>query len=95
VATSLHDTYHVDYIAPGHCTGEPTFAALQKAFGDRYIYAGLGTTLGVGANPRAESDPNASSNLSEGDLRSYRALLAQNNDFKESGSEVGRLAQVQ
>src|ERR1700676_2729527 len=24
VATSLHDTYHVDYIAPGHCTGEPT-----------------------------------------------------------------------
>src|ERR1700731_4197479 len=22
VATSLHDTYHVDYVAPGHCTGE-------------------------------------------------------------------------
>ena len=95
VATSLHDTYHVDYIAPGHCTGEPTFAALQKAFGDRYLYAGLGTMLGVGANPRAESDLKASSNLSESDLRSYRALLAQSEDFKESGPEVGRFAQVQ
>jgi len=95
VAASLHDTYHVDYIAPGHCTGEPTFAALQKVFGDRYIYAGLGTTLGVGANPRAESDPKASSNLSEGDLRSYRALLGEDEDVRESGSEVVRFAQVQ
>src|SRR5437764_1398446 len=71
VATSLHDTYHVDYIAPGHCTGEPTFTPLQNTFGDRYIYAGLGTTMGVGAHPRAESAPKASSSLSEGDLRSY------------------------
>jgi metal-dependent hydrolase (beta-lactamase superfamily II) len=30
VAASLHDTYKVDYIAPGHCTGVPTFAALQR-----------------------------------------------------------------
>jgi len=96
VATSLHDTYHVDYIAPGHCTGEPTFAALQKAFGDRYVYAGLGARLDVGANPRAETAPKASSTLGEGDLRSYRALLAQSDDFKESGPdpEVGRFAQV-
>jgi 7,8-dihydropterin-6-yl-methyl-4-(beta-D-ribofuranosyl)aminobenzene 5'-phosphate synthase len=35
----------VDYIAPGHCTGEPAFTALQKAFGDHYVYAGLGQTL--------------------------------------------------
>jgi len=48
VAVALHDTYKVDYIAPGHCTGEATFAALQQTFGDRYRYAGLGTTLGVG-----------------------------------------------
>src|SRR5579864_6332118 len=27
IAATLHDTYRVDYIAPGHCTGEPTFAA--------------------------------------------------------------------
>src|SRR6266436_5624494 len=69
VVTALHDTYKVDYIAPGHCTGEPTFAALQKAFGDRYLYAGLGTTLAVGANPRAESGPKASNTFSEDDLR--------------------------
>jgi hypothetical protein len=49
----------------------------------------------VGANPRAESDPKASSNLSEGDLRSYRALLGEDEDVRESGSEVVRFAQVQ
>ncbi|MDB6101471.1 MAG: hypothetical protein JWO52_1470, partial [Gammaproteobacteria bacterium] len=81
-------------IAPGHCTGEPTFAALQKAFGDRYLYAGLGTTLGVGANPRADSGARASNILSEGDLRSYRTLLAESDDFENSRPEAVRLAQV-
>ena len=47
---ALKDTFKVENIAPGHCTGEPTFAALKKAFGDRYLYAGLGTTLPLGAN---------------------------------------------
>jgi len=94
VTAALHDTYKVDYIAPGHCTGEPTFAALQKAFGDRYLYAGLGTTLAVGANPRSESGPKASNVLSEGDLRSYRKLLAQSDGFEDSGSEAVRLTQV-
>ena len=94
VATALHDTYKVDYIAPGHCSGEPTFAALQKAFGDRYLYAGLGTTLGVGANPRAGSNARTSNILSEGDLRSYRTLLAESDDFEDSGPEAVRLAQV-
>jgi 7,8-dihydropterin-6-yl-methyl-4-(beta-D-ribofuranosyl)aminobenzene 5'-phosphate synthase len=86
VVAALHDTYKVDYIAPGHCTGEPTFAALQKAFGDRYLYAGLGGTLGVGANPRAESDRRAPDVLSEGDLRDYRTLLAQSDDVEGGGS---------
>jgi 7,8-dihydropterin-6-yl-methyl-4-(beta-D-ribofuranosyl)aminobenzene 5'-phosphate synthase len=45
IVTALHDTFRVQYIAPGHCTGEPAFAALKTAFGDRYLYAGLGTTL--------------------------------------------------
>jgi 7,8-dihydropterin-6-yl-methyl-4-(beta-D-ribofuranosyl)aminobenzene 5'-phosphate synthase len=45
IVTALHDQFKVDYIAPGHCTGEPAFTALQKAFGDHYIYAGLGQTL--------------------------------------------------
>ncbi len=94
VATALLNTYKVDYIAPGHCTGEPTFAALQKAFGDRYLYAGLGTTLGVGANPRAESDRTATYALDESDLHRYRMLLAQSDDLGDSGPEAVRLAQA-
>jgi 7,8-dihydropterin-6-yl-methyl-4-(beta-D-ribofuranosyl)aminobenzene 5'-phosphate synthase len=43
--TALHDRFKVEYIAPGHCTGEPAFTALKKAFGEHYIYAGLGSTL--------------------------------------------------
>src|SRR5690349_15480410 len=35
IVSSLRDTYKVAYVAPGHCTGEPTFAALRKAFGAR------------------------------------------------------------
>ncbi len=89
-ATSLHDTYKVDYIAPGHCTGEPTFAAMQRMFGDRYLYAGLGTTLSVGAAPRVESDRSAA--LNEDDLRSYRMLLASSDDFSGSSPEMVRLA---
>jgi hypothetical protein len=82
----------VDYIAPGHCTGEPTFAPLQSMFGDRYLYAGLGTTLAVGAVPRAESARSAA--LNEDDLRSYRKLLASSDDFKDSAPEAGRLARM-
>lgn len=47
IVTALHDQFKVEYIAPGHCTGEPAFTALRKAFGDRYLYAGLGTTLSL------------------------------------------------
>ena len=45
IATALHDRFKVEYVAPGHCTGESAFTALKKAFGDHYLYAGLGTTL--------------------------------------------------
>lgn len=47
VATALHDRWHVDRIAPGHCTGEPAFAALQRVFAAQYVYAGLGSTIDV------------------------------------------------
>ncbi len=47
ISTALHDQWKLDYIAIGHCTGEPTFAALQKAFADRYIYAGVGTIVSI------------------------------------------------
>ena len=45
ITTSLHDQWHVRRIAPGHCTGEPAFAALQRIFGEAYVYAGLGTII--------------------------------------------------
>lgn len=51
IVAALHDQFKVEYIAPGHCTGEPAFAALRKAFGDRYLYAGLGTTLSLSKLP--------------------------------------------
>lgn len=53
VITALRDTYNVGYVAPGHCTGEPAFTALKQAFGERYLYAGLGTTFALGMTPRA------------------------------------------
>jgi 7,8-dihydropterin-6-yl-methyl-4-(beta-D-ribofuranosyl)aminobenzene 5'-phosphate synthase len=43
IATALHDRWRIDEIAPGHCTGEPAFAALRRLFGAHYVYAGLGT----------------------------------------------------
>jgi 7,8-dihydropterin-6-yl-methyl-4-(beta-D-ribofuranosyl)aminobenzene 5'-phosphate synthase len=45
IARALRDDWRLDLIAPGHCTGEPAFDALGRAFGDRYVYAGLGTVV--------------------------------------------------
>ena len=45
IASGLRDTYKVEYVAPGHCTGEYEFAALKKTYGDHYLYAGLGTVV--------------------------------------------------
>jgi 7,8-dihydropterin-6-yl-methyl-4-(beta-D-ribofuranosyl)aminobenzene 5'-phosphate synthase len=44
-AVALRDRWRVEEVAPGHCTGEPAFAVLQRAFGDRYRYAGVGTVI--------------------------------------------------
>jgi 7,8-dihydropterin-6-yl-methyl-4-(beta-D-ribofuranosyl)aminobenzene 5'-phosphate synthase len=52
IATALHDKFKVEYVAPGHCTGEPAFTALRKVFSDRYLYAGLGTTLPLTASQK-------------------------------------------
>jgi len=43
--TALHDKWKVDCVALGHCTGEPAFAAFQRAFGVHYNYAGLGSVI--------------------------------------------------
>ena len=53
VTTALHDTWKVEWIAPAHCTGEPMFAALKQAFGNKYLYAGLGTMLTLGPDVRS------------------------------------------
>jgi len=42
---NLKTKWKVQRIAPGHCTGEPAFARLRKAYGENYLYAGLGTTV--------------------------------------------------
>jgi 7,8-dihydropterin-6-yl-methyl-4-(beta-D-ribofuranosyl)aminobenzene 5'-phosphate synthase len=44
---SLKNKWKLDKIAPGHCTGEPAFLRLQKAFADDYLYAGAGTRLEI------------------------------------------------
>ena len=76
IVSGLHDKWGVEYVAPGHCTGEPTFGAFKRAFGERYLYAGLGTTIALGAAPRAltGSDQSAATAL---DLGSYRLLSPQ------------------
>jgi len=54
VVTSLHDTWKVEWVAPGHCTGEPAFAALRHTFGEHYLYAGLGTQISLIRAPAAD-----------------------------------------
>jgi len=44
---NLKTKWKVQRIAPGHCTGEPAFARLKKAYGESYLYAGLGTTVEI------------------------------------------------
>ena len=84
VASALKDRFKTEYVAPGHCTGEPTFAALKKAFGDKYLYAGLGTSIPLGPN----SGPGA--RRGEGptpdDLATYRKLAA-----REDPSGIAKL----
>jgi 7,8-dihydropterin-6-yl-methyl-4-(beta-D-ribofuranosyl)aminobenzene 5'-phosphate synthase len=85
VASTLRDDWKVAWIAPVHCTGEPAFAILKEAFGNRYLYAGLGTTLSVGGTVKviAESGQPQVLGMDEADLLTYRALLNQSNDLPE------------
>jgi len=77
----LHDSVKVDYIAPGHCTGEPTFAALSQSFGDRYLYAGLGTVIGLGPQPRPlAGGAGRRAALDAIDRLEYLRLMAQSDD---------------
>jgi 7,8-dihydropterin-6-yl-methyl-4-(beta-D-ribofuranosyl)aminobenzene 5'-phosphate synthase len=77
IVATLRDTFKVAFVAAGHCTGEPTFTALKKTFGDRYLYAGLGTTFAVGARPRAisGSGQHTPTAMDADDLESYRTAV--------------------
>lgn len=57
IAAALHDEWKVEWIAPAHCTGEPAFGILRETFGDRYLFAGLGSSVVPGSLPhRATGD---------------------------------------
>ncbi|MBZ5667221.1 MAG: MBL fold metallo-hydrolase [Acidobacteriia bacterium] len=45
IVSELVDRYHVQRVAPGHCTGELVFAVLEKRFGKEYVYAGVAEVL--------------------------------------------------
>ena len=45
IAEALHDQWRIDWMSPGHCTGEPAFAELRRVFGPGYLYAGLGSVF--------------------------------------------------
>jgi 7,8-dihydropterin-6-yl-methyl-4-(beta-D-ribofuranosyl)aminobenzene 5'-phosphate synthase len=47
IASAMRDRWGVMTVAPGHCTGEPAFAELQRAYGRRYRYAGLGAIVEI------------------------------------------------
>src|SRR5262249_37356256 len=80
IVAALKDTFKVENIAPGHCTGEPTFAALKQAFGDHYIYAGVGTSLAASGEGAAQRRGEAPA-LDSDDLVSYRRLAAREDPF--------------
>ena len=95
IARALRDDWKVEWIAPDHCTGEPAFAILKQAFGSRYLYAGVGTTIAFG-NERVKvvGNPADSGNhkMNETDLQGYRALLDQSQDSIEVGDVNRRIA---
>jgi 7,8-dihydropterin-6-yl-methyl-4-(beta-D-ribofuranosyl)aminobenzene 5'-phosphate synthase len=73
--TALKDTFKGESIAPGHC------AALKKAFGDQYLYAGLGTTLPLGAKTGSDVRRGEGPALQQDDLTTYRRLARREDPF--------------
>jgi 7,8-dihydropterin-6-yl-methyl-4-(beta-D-ribofuranosyl)aminobenzene 5'-phosphate synthase len=97
IAASLRDNLGVQFIAPAHCTGEAAFAILKESFGDRYVYAGLGTTvlLGPKVTVKAEAGQPTRYAMDEEDVRSYREAMAQGplHAFLGADKRLARLRQ--
>jgi 7,8-dihydropterin-6-yl-methyl-4-(beta-D-ribofuranosyl)aminobenzene 5'-phosphate synthase len=81
MVTALKDTFKVENVAPGHCTGEPTFAALKQAFGNRYIYAGVGTSLQLGASTGAGERRGEGPIFEKDEITTYRKLARREDPF--------------
>jgi 7,8-dihydropterin-6-yl-methyl-4-(beta-D-ribofuranosyl)aminobenzene 5'-phosphate synthase len=71
---------NVKWLAAAHCTGEPAFEILQKTFGDRYLYAGVGTVIPLGPNTGARSLRGGAALLAGDDLTRYRELARWSHD---------------
>jgi 7,8-dihydropterin-6-yl-methyl-4-(beta-D-ribofuranosyl)aminobenzene 5'-phosphate synthase len=85
IALEMRQIWKVEWVAPTHCTGEPAFAILKEAFGDHYVYAGLGTTLLVGSTVNRVPGPGQARAgvADEDEMRTYRRLLARSDDNPE------------
>jgi 7,8-dihydropterin-6-yl-methyl-4-(beta-D-ribofuranosyl)aminobenzene 5'-phosphate synthase len=88
VTRSLRER-QVEYVAPGHCTGEPTFAALQKAFGERYLFAGLGSTLSVGEVVSSRQALPVRGAQDDDGLATYRRLAVRERHWSETMIAAG------
>jgi len=76
VASALHDTLNVENIAPVHCTGEAAFEILKETFAERYLYAGVGTTIVLEQSPV--------STTSAVNLQLYRELANSSSDTRRA-----------
>lgn len=47
LVANLKNKWKLEKVAPGHCTGEAAFLRLQKAYGENYYYAGVGSLIDV------------------------------------------------
>jgi 7,8-dihydropterin-6-yl-methyl-4-(beta-D-ribofuranosyl)aminobenzene 5'-phosphate synthase len=81
IVAALKNTFKVENIAPGHCTGEPTFAALKRAFGSSYFYAGVGTSLALGPSMGGVERRGEGPALDEDDMTTYRKLASREDPF--------------
>jgi 7,8-dihydropterin-6-yl-methyl-4-(beta-D-ribofuranosyl)aminobenzene 5'-phosphate synthase len=95
IAASLHDHWKVDFIVPSHCTGERPFAILKESFGDKYIYAGLGSTVVLGPQiiVKAEAGKPVQRAMDAEDYRSYRLAITQG-PYRALLGKPSRLAAV-
>jgi 7,8-dihydropterin-6-yl-methyl-4-(beta-D-ribofuranosyl)aminobenzene 5'-phosphate synthase len=83
IAAALRDDWKVDYVAPLHCTGEAAFGIFKGTFGERYIYAGLGTTIKFGSTVMAvdENGRPTTYAMDRAEIRTVHELMVKSDDF--------------